>query len=828
MACTFGALFLFLLGCSGGTGPVDVVSPELEVNTADQQIAGVTEPGWGFLGYWHVSISEDLQTVEIVPMRAAEMHLNLLMFLEHGPCDDCLLIHEVVLLPDNLISVLMVVKHPYPGWLPATAFDIRGIFMSGSDYDFPNFGKAIAWGDEVPRMVGYDGYTSLFNPTDFPQTFPPALGYIPGNKATGGELTATVNPYAAFKEDEARCMFEAWGLGYNYLQIHVKHHPIEFGYAVEGCWQEPNKPVTDPVNDFPEDANCLEAYRIDVAVGAGIEAGGGSASIMVTAYDHQGNDTVESVSVEAPDLFNGLLDLDYSTSYPDGRSVYEGVLSNDNGAGYGEYPVLVRVVDTEADQNLGQIDAWQLHVQQIKKGWVLTLGGTLDDSAYDVEVDSSNNIYVAGNFMGVVDFDPGPGIEERTSHLNFHGDYIADCYVAKYDQAGALIWVNAWGGTIGDTCLAIAIDSNDNICVTGFFTGTADFDPGGGVDEHTANGMCDVFLSVFGPSGNFKGATTWGGPMVDAGFGVAVDDSGAAYVTGFYQLSADFDPGDGEDIHTSNGSADVYVVKLDSAGEFQWANTWGGSGFESGQSVGVNSSGIVYLTGYFVDVVDFDPGPGTDNRTSKGGNDAFMSMFNSDGTLAGVYTWGASMADSGDDVYVDSSDNVYIAGRFQSAADLDPTGGMDVHITNGDSDGYVIKLDSGGVFQWARSWGGVSDDSPLGIAVDSSNKVFVTGKFRETSDFDPGAGVDMHSSYGLNDVFLSRFDLSGGFEWARTWGGTGQDYGMDVATDGDGNAYVVGYFGNVVDFDAGPGFDMRTSEGPTDAFLCKYPPDGDW
>jgi hypothetical protein len=298
------------------------------------------------------------------------------------------------------------------------------------------------------------------------------------------------------------------------------------------------------------------------------------------------------------------------------------------------------------------------------------------------------------------------------------------------------------------------------VYVTGYFEGTADFDPGPGVDSHTSNGWEDAFLSKFDSSGSFQWAKTWGGSDDDNGLDVAVDGSGNVYVTGSFEGTADFDPDPGVDNHTSNGEYDVFLAKFDSSGSFQWAKTWGGTGEDDGYAVAVDGSGNVYVTSYFEDTVDFDPGPGVDFHTSNGYYDVFLSKF-----------------------------------------------------------------DSSGSFQWAITWGGSSGwDYGYGVAVDGSGDVYVTGYFYGTVDFDPGPGVDEHWSNGYADVFLSKFDSSGSFEWARTWGGTDSNGGCAVAVYGSGNVYVIGYFYGKVDFDPGPGVDEHWSNGLDDVFLSKFAP----
>jgi hypothetical protein len=169
-----------------------------------------------------------------------------------------------------------------------------------------------------------------------------------------------------------------------------------------------------------------------------------------------------------------------------------------------------------------------------------------------------------------------------------------------------------------------------------------------------------------------------------------------------------------------------------------------------------------------------------------------------------------------------------VTGGFHGTVDFDPGPDVDNHVSNGGHDAFVTKFDSGGNYIGARTWGGTDFDYGFGAAVDGWGDVYVTGYFSGTVDFDPGPDVDNHVSNGFRDTFLTKFDSSGNFVWARTWGGTGFDYGNGVAVDGSGNAYVTGMFEDEVDFDPGPGMNNQVSNGYDDAFLSKFPPDGNW
>jgi len=153
----------------------------------------------------------------------------------------------------------------------------------------------------------------------------------------------------------------------------------------------------------------------------------------------------------------------------------------------------------------------------------------------------------------------------------------------------------------------------------------------------TSVGVGDIFVSKLDSSGNFVWAKNMGGLIYDYGYGIAVDSSDNVYTTGLFGETADFDPGTGTADLTSAGGDDIFVSKLDSSGNFVWAKRMGGTDYDRGYGVAVDSSGNVYTTGDFLGTADFDPGAGTANLTSAGLADIFVSKLGNDGAAPTVY-----------------------------------------------------------------------------------------------------------------------------------------------------------------------------------------------
>jgi hypothetical protein len=389
------------------------------------------------------------------------------------------------------------------------------------------------------------------------------------------------------------------------------------------------------------------------------------------------------------------------------------------------------------------------------------------------------------------------------------------------------------GGSVGETGRGIAVDSARNIYATGWFAGTTDMDPGSGVVDFTSAGGTDVYATKLDGAGDLVWAKQFGGVDQDEAIRPLVDSNGHVYVVGNFYGTADFDPGAGVSNLVSNGVADVFVVKLNSSGDLLWARGVGGLGLDSANEAALDASGNIYVTGSFVQTVDFDPGAGVSNLTSAGNNDVFITKFNSAGDLVWAKAFGGASGDRAYGLDVDATGNVYTAGYIAGTADLDPDPTATVNFTSlGSNDIFLSKLTSTGTFVWAKTFGGIGQDGGRGVSVDTSGNVFVTGFFWGTVDFDPDpAASDNVTAAGGEDAFVSKFAADGTYMWLKTIGGADADRTQSIAVDSVGNLYLCGVFKLTVDFDPDPTATANlTSGGDNDGFVWKLGASGrfDW
>ncbi|MEO5350176.1 MAG: SBBP repeat-containing protein, partial [Magnetococcus sp. YQC-3] len=378
---------------------------------------------------------------------------------------------------------------------------------------------------------------------------------------------------------------------------------------------------------------------------------------------------------------------------------------------------------------------------------------------------------------------------DKNGGLYFSGSSV----VQKMDDSGNVIWTKD-----ADSGGSIAVDKSGNV-----YTSSSS----GGVRKLNA-------------LGNPIWATGSGGGAV------AVDTSGNLYVTGRFQGSMDIDPGLGTTTMTSAGSDDIFVQKLDSAGNLAWAKQIGAAGLDYGNSLAVDGNGNVYVTGSFSGTVDFDPGEGVSNLTSAGGWDIFIQKLDASGNLMWAKRAGAQSGDQGYSLKVDDTGNVYLTGYFQNTVDFDPGEGVTNLTSEGSTDIFIQKLDSSGNLLWVKQSGGPGNDQGLSLAVDGSGNVYTTGYFINFADFDPGPGTSYLDCAGNLDIFIQKLDASGNLVWAKRAGGAGWDYGRSLAVDGGGNVYVTGTFAGTVDFDMGEGIANLTSVAGSNVFLLKLDADG--
>ncbi len=454
--------------------------------------------------------------------------------------------------------------------------------------------------------------------------------------------------------------------------------------------------------------------------------------------------------------------------------------------------------------------------------WVRSWGGDGFDQANDVSLDESGNIYVSGIFRGTVDFDPGTGVETRTSRQS------SEFYLAKFDESGSLLWVRAWERSaeaeIEARCMS-DVDSFGNSYVTGSFKGAVDFDPGPGVIELSSGEGFGAFVCKFNPGGMLLWAELIGGSGCASPRSLAVGNQGDVLILGTSYGEIDFNPSPAKQWTETSELAAGFLVKLDAGGNFEWVGTWEPLDQAANLTrVATDFEGNVLVIGSYVTAIDLDPGPETDiHSVSETGieRDILLCKLDSEGNYQWGHTWGHSHLMGLYGLTVDGSSNIYITGGYRETVDIDPGSGIAEHTSNGLLDAFLCKFNSNGEFLWGNTWGGEGFDEGHEVDVDGGGNVRVAGRFSETTDFDSGNGILQLASTRSHNTFLSSFDSDGEFLGVVIWDWV-SIYGMD--SDSDGGTLITGRFDRTVELGAGATTQFFVSNGRFDAYLMKVAP----
>jgi hypothetical protein len=362
--------------------------------------------------------------------------------------------------------------------------------------------------------------------------------------------------------------------------------------------------------------------------------------------------------------------------------------------------------------------------------WIRQVGGESDDNGSGIAVDGESNVYVTGHFQGSVSFGP----------TNVTGRGWEDVFIAKYTAAGTLLWVRTAGGEFRDEGQALALDGAGNVFVTGEFNLTATFGP----FTLTNIWWDDIFVTKLDKNGNFLWATSGGGGRQDFGYGIALDQTGNAYVTGYIAETNTFGNITLPPLFGSPYWYDIVLAKFDPAGAPVWVLRVGSDSADGGEAVAVDSAGNIYVTGWMASPIMF----GSTNVTRGG---SFLAKYTSSGDVAWVRVdeYGTPKA-----VACDTQGNVYVAGDALLSGSEGGYGSRDI---------VVSKYDATGTRLWRQNAGSSGWDSGLGLALDTASNIYVCGTYQgNAADLTVRFGTLTltNSGTGRHDNFVAKLAAS--------------------------------------------------------------------
>lgn len=442
-----------------------------------------------------------------------------------------------------------------------------------------------------------------------------------------------------------------------------------------------------------------------------------------------------------------------------------------------------------------------------------------------------------------------------------------------------------WGFSIGsngqDYPNKMIKDDAGNLYITGKFSGTVDFDPGPSVTMVNAVKQLDIFIAKYSSSGQLIWVKSIGGLNHDGGSDIGIDAEGNIYVAGEFGGIVDFDPGSSTFNLDATTFANVFVLKLNHAGDFVWARNVGYGGGHNTTILTMHPLGHVIVGGTFGNSGDFDPSSAVTTLTSKGNADIFILSLDLDGNFDWARSFGGVDREAINDIEIDGENNILITGEYVDTVDFDPGPGLQMAVPFGGRDLYLLKLNEQGNFERVFTTGSTGYDSGQTIEMDHDGNILFFGEYSKTMDIDPGPGVveikfwdaflskldvnwnllwvktfsgefgyqapirldSLQNIYMLvnstyiagdpekpnqwlyggdkEDVFLLKLTPEGDFVWINQFNGDGYSYGKDLVIEGY-DLYITGHFDSSLDLDPAASIELIQSEGSqTDMFIMK-------
>lgn len=454
--------------------------------------------------------------------------------------------------------------------------------------------------------------------------------------------------------------------------------------------------------------------------------------------------------------------------------------------------------------------------------WAVSGGGLTDDIGKDIEVDTDGNIYVTGFFQSHAQFN-----EIRL--FSFGGN---DAFLAKYNPDGNIIWSLQTGGKYDDFGVALTVDTEDNIYVTGRFTDTIQFggtSPEGIQATLGTNDEQEIFIAKYDPDGNLLWSEKAGGLKGDAPCSITSDPDNNIYITGYFQDTARF----GNTSLISSGGLDVFIAKYDKDGILVWAKSAGGAGNDIGYAIAIDDSQNIYFTGNFTETIYF--GEQQAAITAYGSVDLFIVKFSTGGTILWVRQAGGTKVDDAGETYgtyctglslttfgnTESGGGIYVTGRLSGTVIFEDTS----LVSKG---AFIAKYQSNGDLSYVNNSGGYQGNH---ITSDDEANIYITGFFTDTTVFGDSESSGKQVSLiakGEADIFIAKFDKNFNLNWVLPAGGSADyegiystDAGESIVLDSNNNIYFTGQHSDYYQDKTTFGDIVLTNYGKRDVFIAK-------
>jgi len=389
------------------------------------------------------------------------------------------------------------------------------------------------------------------------------------------------------------------------------------------------------------------------------------------------------------------------------------------------------------------------------------------------------------------------------------------------------IWGKSFGGPSSDTPTGIASDHSGNLISTGNFFQSIDLDPSeGDYILNSSNG-----ISMFVQKLNSQGEIIWGVVFESdtsiESKAVACDSDNNIYILGQFWGNVDFNPGSGTTMIESNGKNDIFLLKLNSLGQYQWVRSYGSYLHDNPGDLVISENDEIAFVCAFQLTADLNPGTEVEEYTSQGDRDLFVQQLNTSGELIWNDVIHSDENLKAFNIEIGSNGDVYLTGDFNGSTDFDPSSNEFEISPQENSSNFLLSLNNSGVFQWVNIYESTTLISAIDISVNSTDDLYLLMNNVGSTDLDPGINELPFSTTAMAMV-IQKYSSDGTLLWSKEFESfdNGSMNGKTIITDSESSLVVSGEFYGIIDFDPNDGEFNIESEG--DIYILSLTLDGEF
>jgi hypothetical protein len=418
--------------------------------------------------------------------------------------------------------------------------------------------------------------------------------------------------------------------------------------------------------------------------------------------------------------------------------------------------------------------------------WATRISSNVTDQPVNMILDSTNNVYISGYYRANVTlYNRNDTIFTTLTNAAAGSE---DIFIAKYNMDGSGIWATRISSTGTDRPVNMILDSTNNVYISGNYNTNVTLYNSSGTSFTTLTnvGGIDTFIAKYNMDGSGIWATRIAGTGNDQPVNMILDSTNNVYISGVYSANVTLYNSSGTNFTTltnaAAGSFDTFIAKYDGAGIQIWATRISSTSADQPVNMILDSTNNVYISGVYRANVTLYNSNGTSfttltNNFTGFSTNIFIAKYNMDGS--GI--WATRISGSDTDIPVnmilDSTNNVYISGNYNTNVTLYNSSGTSfTTLTNvgGSFDTFIAKYDVAGIIIWATRISSNGTDRPVNMILDSTNNVYISGHYSTFSS----TKVTLYNSSGTSfttltnaatgsaDTFIAKYDGDGIGIWA--------------------------------------------------------------